>query len=147
SLMAPLTQTPSANGYSPMALERYIQVRLLFANGYRWGAWYEIENIRSQIPAMLNVRCVITRRPSDAETMREAKLIFVSGDAGHYLYARANVLPRFFVVHRVVSPDSLLAAIKLARDPGFDFSTAAIVEDEAPADVGAGAPGETRVSL
>src|SRR5690349_14532960 len=88
SLMAPLTQTPSANGYSPTALERYIQVRLLFANGYRWGAWYEIEDIRSQIPALLNVRCVITRRQLDDATMREAKLVYVAGDAGHYVYAK-----------------------------------------------------------
>ena len=142
SMMGPLTGTPTANGYSPMALARYIQVRLLFANGYRWGAWYEIENLRSQIPALLNVRCLITRRLLDEQIMREANLRYVTADAGHYVYAQTDVLPRFFAVHRTVKAASLADAVQLARDPTFDFGTAAIVEGDA-----AVSAGETQVRV
>ncbi|MDX2149515.1 MAG: hypothetical protein SFV54_02190 [Bryobacteraceae bacterium] len=44
---APITRIRAANGYDPLALERFIQVRLGAAKGERWGAYYQIEQPHS----------------------------------------------------------------------------------------------------
>ena len=48
---------------NPLALERLIQARLSFAKGYRWGAWYEVENLASPMIDALNIRYILAGKP------------------------------------------------------------------------------------
>jgi hypothetical protein len=91
---APITKIPSANGYDPMALERYMKVRLGFCKGERWGAYYEVADPHSPLLAMLNVRYLITREKLALDWPRR-------DIPGYFVYENERALPRFWTVGRV----------------------------------------------
>ncbi len=59
AMSGPITGIPTANGYDPMALERVMQVRLGFAKGERWGAYYKVEDPASPLLGAMNVRYLV----------------------------------------------------------------------------------------
>jgi hypothetical protein len=96
---APVTKIPSANGYDPMALERYMRVRLGFCKGERWGAYYEVEDPHSPLLAMLNVRYLISREKLAVDWPRR-------DIPGFFVYENERALPRFWTVGRVRRPEA-----------------------------------------
>ena len=123
STSAPLTQIPSANGYNPLVLERLIQVRLSFAKGHRWGASYEVEDLASPMIDALNLRYIISRKPIPA-----SKYILREDLPGFLIYENVSVLPRFFLVHRILSAASPTEAFSEIHKPDFTPSSVAVVE-------------------
>jgi hypothetical protein len=135
---APLTRLPSASGYNPMVLERLTQVRLSFAHGYRWGAWYQVEDLDSPMIDALNVRWLMSGRP-----VSEGRFHRVAAFPGFLLYENRHVLPRFWLVHEVRcahTPEQAFLEIHRA-----DFRPAAYAVVESAQAVSSGAEGEVRL--
>jgi hypothetical protein len=133
---APQMRLYTASGYNPMALERLIQVRLSFAKGYRWGAWYEAENTDSPVLDLLSVRFVIAGRPIAPGRLAKAGVF-----PGVQLYENPHALPRFWLVHRVRRVSVMDEAIREIRRPDFEASTEAVVEGADALDSGAAGSG------
>ncbi|MFN7996210.1 MAG: YfhO family protein [Bryobacteraceae bacterium] len=133
---APLFEIPGAGGDDPFALVRFMQVRLLFCNGQRWGRYYEVENPDSPILKLLNVRYVVSSSPPAAP----GRLKRVLDLPGTVVYENPAVMPRFFLVNRVLPAGGISDAIRLMRSADFDPKVEAVAEG-LPALVGM-APGE-----
>jgi hypothetical protein len=129
STTAPLTQIPTANGYNPLALERLIRVRLSFAKGDRWGAWYEVEDLTSPVIDLLNVRYVLSNKPIANPGTAPAKLVLRAALPGFLVYENHNVLPRFFIVRKIRLVHTAEEAFSFVHRPDFPPSTLAIVEE------------------
>lgn len=124
---AALTGIPTANGYNPMALERLMQVRLSFAKGQRWGAWYQVEDLNSPVVDMLGIRYIISRRPLPEGVVPSSKMAEEAVFPGTVVYENRTALPRFWLVHRVHTVGTLGDAIKRLRT-NFDPAKEAVVE-------------------
>lgn len=109
-LQAPETCTPSANGYDPMALSRYMDVRLLMAKGARWGATYPIERKHDALLRFLAIGSIASK----------------SGDE-----AQRGVLPRCLLVKRVVSASREEALRMMGRQDWQPRETAYVEGPEA----------------
>ena len=125
---AAMFEVPAATGNDPLALERFMQVRLSFCQGDRWGRWYEISNLASPLIDLLNVRYVLTREPLDAELLRRARFHKVTDLPGQVVYENAEVLPRFFLVDRLRPAQDMASAVAALRAPDFDPRSEAVVE-------------------
>jgi hypothetical protein len=130
---APITHIYTANGADVMAVYRTMQARLAFAKGERWGAYYQIEDLRSPVIGLMNTQFVISSRRLAGSPFRELTSI-----PGGYIYENQAVLPRFFLVSRLRPARSLEEAAALLKSPDFDPRHEAIVEG-APA-LAAGEP-------
>jgi len=128
---APITKIPSANGYAPMALERYMQVRLGFCKGERWGAYYEVNDPESPLLAMLNVRYLISREKMPLDWPRREI-------PGFFVYENERALPRFWTVGRVRADKSVR---------GLQPAEEAIVEGDTPLPTVAGKVKVVRYSM
>jgi hypothetical protein len=106
-----------------MAVYRTMQARLAFSRGERWGAYYQIEDLRSPVIGLMNTQFVITGRRLADSPFREAASI-----PGGYVYENPAVLPRFFLVSRLRPARSLEEAAALLKSPDFDPRHEAIVE-------------------
>jgi hypothetical protein len=111
---ASMTELPSANGNDPFALYRFMQVRLFFTQGERWGRYYEVGDIESRWLDFLNVKYLLSRKPLPATT----RWTLASHLPGRDVYENRRALPRFYLVARVVP--------KLT--PSMDPATTAAVE-------------------
>jgi Bacterial membrane protein YfhO len=127
SATAPLTRLPTANGYNPMALERLIQVRLSFAKGKRWGAWYQVENLDSPVVDLIGIRYLVTGRPLP-KAADSSKWVEAAVFPGSFIYENRHALPRFWLVHQVRAADTPEEATTQIRDRNFDPLQVAIVE-------------------
>jgi len=125
SSTAPLTLIPTANGYNPLVLERLIQVRLSFAKGYRWGAWYEVENLASPMVAALNIRFIQSNQP--IPTVANVQPRYAPTDLPG-VYENLAVLPRFWIVHQVHWAETAQEAFDQIHRPDFTPATLAVVE-------------------
>jgi hypothetical protein len=67
---------------------------------YRWGAWYEVENIQSPVVDLLNIRYLVTRKPMDTG-QTPSRFELRAALPGMWVYENSAVLPRFFMVHKV----------------------------------------------
>ncbi len=105
----PLFEVPSANGNDPFALYRFMQVRLLFCKGERWGRYYQVADPDSRILDLLSVRYLMS---------------------GAGIQERPRVLPRFFFVPQVRRVKGLDDAIAAMRSPDFDPAKTAFVEGD-----------------
>jgi hypothetical protein len=124
---APLTGIATANGYNPMALERLMQVRLLFAKGQRWGAWYQVENPNSPVVDLLGIRYIVTGRALPTAVVDSSRLVEAAIFPGTFIYENPRALPRFWLVHRVKTAATLAESVeRMRRD--FDPTQEAIVE-------------------
>jgi hypothetical protein len=128
SMSAPTTQLPTANGNDPLALARLIQVRLAFTKGERWGAYYEVDNARSPVLGMLNVRYLISRSNLAADKIAGSGFSLRKDVPGYSIYENAAVLPRFWLVPRVRSVASESEAAAIVRSHGFAPAEEAVVE-------------------
>jgi hypothetical protein len=129
TMTAPLTQLQTANGYDPLVLERIIQVRLSFAKGYRWGAWYEVENLASPMINALNVRYILSYRRLAATASGTPDLFLRAELPGLFVYENPSALTRFFLVHQirlVHQPEEAFTEIHRAD---FKPSSVAVVEE------------------
>jgi len=132
STTAPLTQIPTANGYNPLVLERLIQARLSFAKGYRWGAWYEVENMASPMIDALNIRYLFTSKPIPAVVNGTPRYSLTAEFPGFFVYENLSVLPRFWVVHQIKLARTPQEAFTSIHRPDFRPATVAVVEELKP---------------
>ena len=107
----PVIGIPTANGCDPLAPERTIDARLAFASGPRWGTCYQVENPRSPMLSLMNVRALLS---------------LTSG--GYTIHENTAVLERFFFVKHVRPVDRLADAAAMVQSPDFRPSEDAIVE-------------------
>ena len=92
--------------------------------GQRWGRYYEVENPDSPILKLLNVRYVVSSSPlADPGTLRRVEEL-----PGTTVYENPGVLPRFFLLNRVLPASGLSEAIRLMRSDEFDPRVEAVAE-------------------
>jgi hypothetical protein len=126
---APLIRIATASGYNPMVLERLMQVRLSFAKGERWGAWYEVEHLASPVVDALNVKYLLTGKPIPALPAESQKFVLAAELPGLYVYENRRALPRFWMVHQVRAVHKPEDAFREVHSPDFQPAQVAVVED------------------
>ena len=125
---APVTEIPTANGNDPLALVRYMQVRLsLVGNGARWGRYYQVSVPESPVLGLLNVRYLLSYTP-----VASAAVARMGGVPGSNVYENPRVLPRFFLVNRIERAAGLEQALVVLRSPRFRPGEFAVVEGAPP---------------
>lgn len=120
----PITGLPSANGNDPFALYRYMQVRLLFCKGERWGRFYMVSRPDSPILDMLNVRLLLSLTP----VPDNPKFVKAADLPGRTAYENSSPLPRFFLVSNVTRAQDMTDALRQLGSPAFDPRKTAVVE-------------------
>ena len=147
AMAAPVTKVPTANGNDPFAPARLIRARLAFANGERWGRYYEVDNLTSPVLDLMSVRYVLSRAPLGATVVDGAGFVHAASLPGHEVYENTQAMPRFFLVSRIRKAAGLDEAFEHLRSPDFSPENEAIVEGEIefPAVVGAPASGNVTV--
>lgn len=124
---APITGVPTANGDEPLALERLLKVRLLFAEGEPWNRYYEPARWDSPVLGLLSVRFILTRAPEAAPAAAEGWAL--RARIGHdWVYENTNALPRFFFAGGLRTAANLEVALRAMGEPGFDPRSMAVVE-------------------
>ena len=114
---------PSANGISPMAPDKIIQLRLYLHDGARWGWYYPVEKVESPVLDLLGVRYVVTNARSAPRFAALPKFRHAASLPGNELFENTTAMPRFFLVHEV----------KQAESPaGLDLRKTALVEEAIP---------------
>ena len=125
---SPVTRVPSADGHDPLALERIIQARLAFAQGYRWGSSYPVENLRSPVIDLMNVRYLLSRNAIEPTQLSGSSLELLTILPGHWVYENKNVLPRFFFVSKIRVVSDMEIAAHILHSSDFDPHREAVVE-------------------
>jgi hypothetical protein len=125
---APVTGVPTAGGYDPLALVRYMQVRLAFSNGQRWGAYYQVDDPSSPVLGSLNVRYLIARKPIPLDGLSQSEFRLIGELPGHTWYENSGVLPRFFFVPRAIPVPSVDQALSIIRSPSWRPAESAALE-------------------
>lgn len=128
---APMTGIPTASGNDPLAPARILAVRRLFGQGQPWLRYWELSNLDSPLPALLNVRYLVTYAPTAEAVVQHPLWKRVADLPGHQVYENTRALPRFFLVSRVLPARDRHEALALLGAPGFDPAREAVVE-EAP---------------
>ena len=124
AVMAPTVRVPTASGNDPFAFNTFMNVRRLFCGGARWGRYYEVTQLDSPILDLLNIGCMISRDPLPPNP----KWRLAATLPGHSLYESASVMPRFFLVHRVIAASAMQDAIEKMRSADFIPSQVAVVQ-------------------
>jgi len=137
----PITLLPTSSGNDPFALYRFMQVRLAFCRGERWGRFYMVSKLDSPVLDLLNVRLMLSMTPAPSN----AKFIKAADLAGRIAYENAAPLPRFFLVARTKHAADLADAALQLKSDAFDPRQFAIVEETAAAQYPDGPPGNVRV--
>jgi hypothetical protein len=119
----PVVGIPTASGCDPLAPERTIEARRAFASGPRWGTCYQVENPRSPILSLMNVRALLSLTDLEAPNLHLA-----AQSGGYKIYQNTAVLERFFFVKRMTAVDNLAQAAAIVQSPDFRPSEDAIVE-------------------
>lgn len=121
---ASMSQLPTANGNDPFALYRFMQVRLLFTTGERWGRFYQVSRPGSPILDLLNVRLLLSVTP----VPENSKFVKARDLPGSSVYVNDAALPRFFLVPNVERAENMADAIRKLASPAFDPRNLAVVE-------------------
>jgi len=147
STTAPISRIYTANGADVMAVHRSMQARLAFAKGERWGAYYQIEDLRSPVIGLMNTRFVISSAGLDAQQLAGSPFRELTTIPGAYIYENQAVLPRFFLVSRLRPARDLEEAAALLKSSDFDPRHEAVVEGgPGPVPVGGEAAGMVSVA-
>jgi hypothetical protein len=101
SIAGPVTGVPSANGISPMAPDKIIELRLFLHDGARWGWYYPLEKIDSPVLDLMGTRYVVTNAKTAPRLAALPKFRHVASLPGNELFENTTVMPRFFLVHEV----------------------------------------------
>ncbi len=123
SSSGPVLGIPTANGCDPLAPERTIEARRAFASGPRWGTCYQVENPRSPVLSLMNVRALLSVVDLDVPNLHLA-----SQSGGYKIYENTAVLERFFFVKHVHPVENLAQAAAIVQSPDFHPSDDAVVE-------------------
>jgi hypothetical protein len=129
SIQAPISEIPTANGVSPLALENEIQLRLFLHDGHPWGWYYPVEKLGSPVLDVMNVKYVVTRsegaeRLGAAPRFRHAAHLPLKFE----LFENPTAMPRFFLVHDAVYASSLAEAHRLIAEGAVDLHRTAITD-------------------
>ncbi len=127
-----ITGVPSANGISPMAPDRVIQLRLFLHDGYRWGWYYPLEHLDSPVLDLLSARYVVASPQAALRLGALPRYRHVASLPGNELFENLTVMPRFFLVHDVRLVHSLAEARGLIASGAIDLSRTALTEDPIP---------------
>jgi hypothetical protein len=143
AVAARYTGVPSSGGNDPLALLRFMQVRIIFTGGERWGRYYQVANADSKVLALLNTRYLVSRNPFASQSYRQ-----VAELPGRAIYENPAALPRFFLVNTVHRVGNVEQALALMRSPDFDPVSAAAVEGgvDLQASDGSASVGSVRVA-
>lgn len=125
---APMTGIPTASGNDPLAPARILAVRRLFGQGQPWLRYWELADLDSPLPGLLNVGYLVTYAPTAEPAVRHPSWKRVADLPGHQVYGNLRVLPRFFLVDRVREARDQNEALALLGSPGFDPAREAVVE-------------------
>jgi hypothetical protein len=121
---ANLFEVPTAGGNDPFALLRYMQVRLSFTGGERWGRYYQVRDPDSPILKLLNVRYLL----SNAPLKEPGALVKIEELPGNRVYEVSGPLPRFFFAKRLRRASHMDEALRILRSPEFDVGAEAVIE-------------------
>jgi hypothetical protein len=125
---APVTGIPTAGGEDPLALVRFMQVRLSFCSGARWGAYYEVDNPAFHVLDFLNVRCLVSRTPIPKELLDASGIDNLGVVPGHMLYKNPRALSRFFLAPHALPVSSAADALVYIRRSTWRPDSEAAVE-------------------
>lgn len=125
---APMTGIPTASGNDPLAPARVLAVRRLFGKGQPWLRYWELADLDSPLPDLLNVGYLVSWAPTDKPVLEHRKWRRAARLPGHQVYENSSVLPRFYLVGRVRHASSKEEALSWLRAPGFDPRREAVVE-------------------
>ncbi len=125
---APVTGIPTSGGYDPLALTYYMQTRLAFCRGERWGAYYQVDDPAAPMLSALNVRYLLSRIPIPAGLLADSGFRLARELPGHLLYENPHALPRFYFVPRAEPASSLARAQAWIRKPSWHPADEAIVQ-------------------
>jgi hypothetical protein len=128
---APVLEIATPNGNDPLALERVLEVRRIYAPMEDWVRTSEARSIPSPVMDLLNVTALVAWEDDGAAPPAE-HFRFLEAVHGHRFYANPAALPRFFLAGRVVASKSMAESVSLLRRHAQDAGPAAIVEGPAP---------------
>jgi hypothetical protein len=137
-----ITGLPSANGNDPFALYRFMQVRLLFCKGERWGRFYMVSRPDSRILDLLNVRLLLSMTP----VPENPKFVKAADLPGRVAYENSSPLPRFFLVSNVTRAEDMADAVRKLGSPEFDPAKSAVVEQGTAAHYPEATSAEVRIA-
>lgn len=126
---AALLGIPTANGYDPLALERMIQARLFFAKGFRWGAFYKVEQPGSVMLEAMNVDNLLSQSPLSLSQLTLDGWVLKPSQSGN-LYTRNARSKRAYFVPDVRVARDMQHSVDLLKTGKWDPKQVAIVETE-----------------
>jgi hypothetical protein len=129
AIQAPVSEIPTANGVSPLALENEIQLRLFLHDGHPWGWYYPVEKPESPVLDAMNVKYVVTGskyagRLAAAPRFRQAGSL----PLGFEIFENLSAMPRFFLLHDAVYQKSLAETRRLIVEGLVDLHRTAITD-------------------
>lgn len=142
---APMTGIPTASGNDPLAPARILAVRRLFGQGQPWLRYWELADLDSPLPGLLNVRYLVTYAPTAEDAVQHPNWRRAADLPGHQVYENLRVLPRFFLVDRVRAARDEKEALALLGSREFDPAREAVVEGGAGRELASGALKRVRV--
>lgn len=113
--LAPVTRLRAANDYDPLALERTIQVRLTFAHGERWGAYYQVEDATKPTLDLMSIQAITSRSPLSPARLRGSSWVWFAEAGGRAIYRNLATTPRYRLVGRVLSARNLAESVAWLR--------------------------------
>lgn len=124
-----ISEMPTPDGDNPFALLRIIWLRRLYCYGNSWQRDISVRRLDSPLLDAMNVAFIGGRLPLASEAVRSAGLTSAGSIAGIRLYRNKRVLPRFFLVPRVIRSSGATESLHLLAAPDFNPASEAIVED------------------
>jgi hypothetical protein len=129
AIQAPISQIPTANGVSPLALENEIQLRLFLHDGHPWGWYYPVEKPESPVLDAMNVKYLVTGSKNAALLAAAPRFRHAAQlPLGFELFENLSVIPRFFLVHDAVYANSLAETRRLIASGVVDLHRSAITD-------------------
>jgi hypothetical protein len=129
AIQAPVSQIPTANGVSPLALENVIQLRLFLHDGHPWGWYYPVEKPQSPVLDAMNVKYVVTGSKGAGLLAATPRFRHAASlPLGLELFENLSAMPRFFLVHDAVYANSLKETRRLIADGVVDLHRSAITD-------------------
>jgi hypothetical protein len=132
SIAGGVTGVPSANGVSPLAPDRIIQLRLFLHDGFRWGWYYPLEKLDSPVLDLLNARYVVAGPRAAPRLAAETRFRHVASLPGNELFENLTAMPRFFLVHQSRLAASLAEARAAIDRREIDLRQTALTEEPIP---------------
>lgn len=129
---APVLGLHTPNGNDPLAPERILAVRRLYAPMEDWVRTSEARNLPSGILDLLNVRMLVAW-DDDGQAPPSPPFRLLEAVHGHRFYENPHALPRFFLAGHVIESKSLAETTAILRSAQFDPRRSVVVEGALPA--------------